>query len=68
MPIDSAYPEERIAYMLEDSARGLLLVYGDGEVPQDYERKRAKSWQTRRCTRATPNVPAASRAETIWRM
>ncbi|MFD2413389.1 amino acid adenylation domain-containing protein, partial [Paenibacillus rhizoplanae] len=37
LPIDSAYPEERIAYMLEDSGVDLLLVYGDGEVPQDYE-------------------------------
>ncbi|MHA6534788.1 amino acid adenylation domain-containing protein, partial [Paenibacillus sp. BAC0078] len=37
LPIDPTYPAERIAYMLEDSGARLLLVYGDAEVPQDYE-------------------------------
>nr|WP_054403824.1 non-ribosomal peptide synthetase [Paenibacillus solani] len=38
LPIDPAYPAERITYMLEDSGARLLLVYGeDVEVPQDYE-------------------------------
>ncbi|MHA6534792.1 condensation domain-containing protein, partial [Paenibacillus sp. BAC0078] len=37
LPIDPAYPAERITYMLEDSGADLLLVYGEAEVPQEYE-------------------------------
>ncbi|MHA6534790.1 non-ribosomal peptide synthetase, partial [Paenibacillus sp. BAC0078] len=37
LPIDPAYPADRITYMLEDSSADLLLVYGEAEVPQEYE-------------------------------
>ncbi|MHA6534795.1 condensation domain-containing protein, partial [Paenibacillus sp. BAC0078] len=37
LPIDPAYPAERITYMLEDSGADLLLVYREAEVPQEYE-------------------------------
>ncbi|MHA6530945.1 amino acid adenylation domain-containing protein, partial [Paenibacillus sp. BAC0078] len=37
LPIDPTYPAERIVYMLEDSGADLLLVYGEAEVPQEYE-------------------------------
>ncbi|MHA6534801.1 non-ribosomal peptide synthetase, partial [Paenibacillus sp. BAC0078] len=37
LPIDPAYPADRITYMLEDSGTDLLLVYGEAEVPQEYE-------------------------------
>ncbi|MEK3793106.1 amino acid adenylation domain-containing protein [Paenibacillus sp. FSL R7-0204] len=36
LPIDPAYPTERMAYMLEDSGADLLLVYGDAQVPEVY--------------------------------
>ncbi|WP_313960307.1 hypothetical protein, partial [Paenibacillus xylanexedens] len=37
MPIDPAYPPDRMIYMLEDSGTDLLLVYGkDIEVPPAY--------------------------------
>ncbi|MHA6534822.1 AMP-binding protein, partial [Paenibacillus sp. BAC0078] len=35
LPIDPAYPAERITYMLEDSGADLLLVYREAEVPQE---------------------------------
>ncbi|MCP3781740.1 AMP-binding protein, partial [Paenibacillus sp. MZ03-122A] len=37
LPVDPAYPAERIAYMLDDSSTDLLLVYGDSELPQAYK-------------------------------
>lgn len=33
LPLDSKYPEDRIAYMLEDSGAGMLLWYGRGGAP-----------------------------------
>ncbi|WP_145415596.1 AMP-binding protein, partial [Paenibacillus xylanexedens] len=37
MPIDPAYPPDRMTYMLEDSGADLLLVYGENvEVPPTY--------------------------------
>ncbi|WP_145336710.1 non-ribosomal peptide synthetase, partial [Paenibacillus xylanexedens] len=37
MPIDPAYPPDRMTYMLEDSGADLLLVYGENvEVPLAY--------------------------------
>ncbi|WP_145336790.1 AMP-binding protein, partial [Paenibacillus xylanexedens] len=37
MPIDPAYPPDRMTYMLEDSGTDLLLIYGGNvEVPLAY--------------------------------
>ncbi|WP_145415611.1 AMP-binding protein, partial [Paenibacillus xylanexedens] len=37
MPIDPAYPPDRMIYMLEDSEARVLLVYGENvEVPSAY--------------------------------
>ncbi|MFD1908980.1 amino acid adenylation domain-containing protein [Paenibacillus rhizoplanae] len=60
LPIDPVYPAERIAYMLEDSGVDLLLVYGDGEVPQDYEGSVLKLADASLYAGDTANVPAAS--------
>ncbi|MFC6654030.1 AMP-binding protein [Paenibacillus rhizoplanae] len=60
LPIDPAYPAERIAYMLEDSGVDLLLVYGDGEVPQDYEGSVLKLADASLYAGDTANVPAAN--------
>ncbi|WP_278044645.1 non-ribosomal peptide synthetase, partial [Paenibacillus solani] len=61
LPIDPAYPEERIAYMLEDSGARLLLVYGgDVEVPQDYEGTMLNLADASLYAGDTANLPAAS--------
>ncbi|MFD2875857.1 AMP-binding protein [Paenibacillus rhizoplanae] len=61
LPIDPAYPSERIAYMLEDSGARLLLVYGgDAEVPQDYEGSVLNLADASLYIGDTANVPAAS--------
>ncbi|WP_025715725.1 non-ribosomal peptide synthetase [Paenibacillus sp. 1-18] len=36
MPIDPAYPSERIQYMLKDSGAQLLLTHLDVQIPADY--------------------------------
>ncbi len=60
LPIDSAYPAERIAYMLGDSGADLLLVYGDAEVPQDYEGTVLNLADASLYTGDTANLPASS--------
>ncbi|WP_242615330.1 AMP-binding protein, partial [Paenibacillus solani] len=60
LPIDPAYPAERIAYMLEDSEAELLLVYGDAEVPQDYEGSVLNLADASLYAGDTANLPAAS--------
>ncbi|MDR0269914.1 condensation domain-containing protein, partial [Paenibacillus sp.] len=61
LPIDPAYPSERIAYMLEDGGARLLLVYGEEvEVPQDYEGIVLDLADASLYTGDTANLPAAS--------
>ncbi|MCP3781728.1 amino acid adenylation domain-containing protein, partial [Paenibacillus sp. MZ03-122A] len=36
LPIDPAYPDERIMYMLEDSGVNELLIYGENKLPPAY--------------------------------
>ncbi|MFD1909017.1 AMP-binding protein [Paenibacillus rhizoplanae] len=61
MPIDPAYPAERIKYMLEDSGADLLLVYGgEEEVPTGYVGEVLNLADASLYIGDTANVPAAS--------
>ncbi|WP_054403495.1 non-ribosomal peptide synthetase [Paenibacillus solani] len=60
LPIDPAYPAERIAYMLEDSGADLLLVYGDVEVPPGYPGQVLNLGDASLYAGDTSNLPAAS--------
>ncbi|MFD1909024.1 AMP-binding protein [Paenibacillus rhizoplanae] len=60
LPIDPAYPSERIAYMLEDSGARQLLVYGDAEVPSAYEGEVLNLVDVSLYAGDTANLPAAS--------
>ncbi|MCF2946282.1 non-ribosomal peptide synthetase, partial [Paenibacillus tarimensis] len=37
LPIDPAYPQERVEFMLEDSGAGWLLTDGSGEIPMTFK-------------------------------
>ena len=60
LPIDPAYPAERIAYMLEDSGARLLLVYGDAEVPPGYAGEVLNLADASLYAGDTTDLPAAS--------
>ncbi|WP_019640671.1 non-ribosomal peptide synthetase [Paenibacillus fonticola] len=60
LPIDPAYPEERIAYMLEDGGADLLLVYGNAQVPEVYAGEVLDLADAVLYTGDASNLPAAS--------
>ncbi|WP_145415578.1 AMP-binding protein, partial [Paenibacillus xylanexedens] len=66
LPIDPAYPSDRIRYMLEDSGTDLLLVYGeDMEVPPAYAGTVLNLADTSLYTGEPANLPAISGARDL---